>query len=285
MGLPPFGYGGRPTASKKELGAEVGGKDDGLVRRTVRVTRAIGGHPEGVGLSDISRETGLSKATCLRILNDLVVERWITFDDQDRTYRISLGMLSVVGRIFDGQSAFGYLKRILRSLSERTKETAGFDLLVAPHVLVVAQEAGPQLITQAARPVPRTQSVWVTATGRVFLAGLTQDQVMSDFADTFPATSAKSRKAGIEEFCTRLSGVQAQGFAVVRDELEMGASAVAAPVMVDGRTQYAAWVGGPSYRIGPERTLELATAVMEAAEELAALLQVNPIQFDVEGTR
>ena len=139
---------------------------DGLVRRTVRVMRAVASNPDGVGLTDVARLSALSKATTLRILNELVAEGWVAANGETHKYRVSLGMLDVVGRLLDGESTFDYLRRVLRHLSDETPETAGFDLLVQPHVVVVAQEGGPQLISPAIRPVPRSQPIQLTATVR-----------------------------------------------------------------------------------------------------------------------
>ncbi|CAM5742323.1 hypothetical protein SHIRM173S_00174 [Streptomyces hirsutus] len=36
----------------------------GLVRRTIWLLRTVAAHPDGVGLSEIARESGIPKATC-----------------------------------------------------------------------------------------------------------------------------------------------------------------------------------------------------------------------------
>lgn len=252
---------------------------DGLVRRTVRVMRAVASNPEGVGLTEVSRLTGLSKATALRILGDLVSEGWVAANGETHKYRVSLGMLDVVGRLLDGDSAFENLRRALRNLSDETQETAGFDLLVRPHVVVVAQEAGPQLISQAIRPVPRSQPVWITATGRVFLAYEDRVTIPKVYGATFPATSARERTQGIKDFIDQLDVVREHGYALVRNELEDGASAIGAPVFNDGRVAYALWIGGPSFRFTDQRVPELAAQALRTARELSALVQVGEIQF------
>jgi len=251
----------------------------GLVQRTVRITRVVAGHPEGIGLSALSLEAGVPKATCLRILSELIAERWIDFDDVNRKYRVSFGMLAVVGRLLDGKSMLTHLKVTLSNLSDRARETAGFDLLVPPNVLVVAQEEGPQLITQVSRPVPRAQSVWITATGRVFLAGLPVEDVIREFAVSYPAETVKQRELEVKKFCAGLTDGRDQGFRVVRNELEDGASSLAAPVMVDGRIEAAVWIGGPTRRFTEDRIPDLSSAVMETAAELASLMHANPIEF------
>ena len=252
---------------------------DGLVRRTVRVMRAVASNPDGVGLTDVARLSALSKATTLRILNELVAEGWVAANGETHKYRVSLGMLDVVGRLLDGESTFDYLRRVLRHLSDETQETAGFDLLVQPHVVVVAQEGGPQLISQAIRPVPRSQPVWVTATGRVFLAHEEPERIAQIYGPTYPSSNARERTLGIKRFTSELEGVRNQGYALVRNELEEGASAIGAPVFNGDRVAYALWIGGPTFRFTDARVPELAAEVMRSAHELSTLVQVGEIQF------
>ncbi|TWH65942.1 DNA-binding IclR family transcriptional regulator [Micromonospora olivasterospora] len=157
----------------------------GLVRRTIWLLRAVAAHPEGVGLSEVAREAGIPKATCYRVLTVLERESWLTLDPVTRRYRVSLGLLSIVGGLLDGGGAYGHMREVLRNLAEETRETAGFDVLLPPKVMVVAQAPGPSLIGQTLKPVPRTQPVWATSTGKVLLAALSPDAVRADFTEEF----------------------------------------------------------------------------------------------------
>ncbi|MGI5160912.1 IclR family transcriptional regulator [Microbispora sp. CA-102843] len=248
----------------------------GLVRRTIWLLRTVAAHPEGIGLSDIAREVGIPKATCYRVLTVLERESWLTLDPDTRRYRVSLGLLSIVGGLLDSDGAYGHMRGVLRRLAEETKETSGFDVLLPPNVMVVAQVPGPSLIGQTLKPVPRTQPVWATSTGKVLLAALDPDTVRAEFAAEFEE-KAPEELGGIEAFIASLDSVRGNGFAHAYDELEVGAASVAAPVRVRDRTPYAVWIGGPTYRITRERIDTLAVSVINAARELGDLLSVTDI--------
>lgn len=247
--------------------------ESGLVRRTIWILRTVAAHPEGVGLSEITRESGIPKATCYRVLNVLERESWLVFDLQTRRYRVSLGLLSIVGGLLNSDGAYSHMQDVLHRLVGETQETAGFDVLLDAHVMVLAQVPGPQLIGQILKPVPRTQPVWATSTGRAFLAHMPPDQIRAEFGASFG--EAASGEANLELFIDSLADVRERGFAVVHDELEEGASSIAAPVIVKGTTQYAVWIGGPSYRITKDQVDELAKPVVRAAQGLASLLSLT----------
>ncbi|MCX4471551.1 Acetate operon repressor [Micromonospora sp. MW-13] len=243
----------------------------GLVRRTIWLLRAVAAHPEGVGLSEVAREAGIPKATCYRVLSVLERESWLTLDPVTRRYRVSLGLLSIVGGLLDGGGAYGHMREVLRNLAEETRETAGFDVLLPPKVMVVAQVPGPSLIGQTLKPVPRTQPVWATSTGKVLLAALSSESVRADFTEEF-AEHAPPEVGDLESFMGSLEEVRNRGFAFAYDELEVGAASVAAPVRLRANTPYAVWIGGPTYRITRDRIDTMAESVIKAARQLTDLL-------------
>ena len=214
--------------------------ESGLVRRTIWVLRAVAAHPNGVGLSEISRESGIPKATCYRVLNVLERESWLTLDPDTRRYKVSLGLLSIVGGFLDGNAGYRHMRQVISDLAASTQETCGFDVLHPPNVMVVAQAAGPRLIGQTMKPVPRTQPVWATSSGKVLLAKLDRQLFLDGYAEDIEANA--SRSGGVEKFLLTLDAIRERGYAYTRDELEDGATSVAAPVRVGDTYPYAVWI-------------------------------------------
>lgn len=252
--------------------------ESGLVRRTIVVLRAVAAHPQGVGLSEIAREAGIPKATCYRVLTVLVKESWLTFDEDTRRYRVSLGLLSIVGGLLDSDGAYRHMRQVLSELAEETQETCGFDVLLAPNVMVVAQVSGPRLIGQTLKPVPRTQPVWSTSTGKVLLATLSREQVDAEYFAEFEE-KAPPEAGGYTDFLGRLDAIRRDGYAYTVDELESGAASIAAPVRVGATFPYAVWIGGPTFRLTAEWTAGALPSLLKAAQKLGDLLAVTDIQI------
>lgn len=243
----------------------------GLVRRTIGLLRVVAAHPEGIGLSEAARESGIPKATCYRVLGILEDESWVTLDPSTRRYRISLGILAIVGGLLTPDGAYRHMHELLNELAAETQETAGFDVLLPPEVMVVAQVSGPAIIGQVLKPVPRTQPVWATSTGKVLLAALDPADVEEQFAAAFKDNGRTS----IKEFLASLELVRQQGYAFTCGELEADAASIAAPVRVGGSTPYAVWIGGPAYRITPGRIESLSKTVLSASHRLSELLSLT----------
>lgn len=253
--------------------------ESGLVRRTIKVLRAVAAHPNGVGLSEVARESEIPKATCYRVLNVLERESWLILDPDTHRYRVSFGLLSIVGGMLDNDGAYRQMRSLLADLADKTSETCGLDVLLPPNVMVVAQVAGPQLIGQTPRAVPRTQPVWVTSSGKALLAGLTPEELETEYRAEFEAKADES-VGTFDDFVASLHEVRQQGYGASSDELETGASAIAAPVRVRGSYPYAVWVGGPTYRLTPEWIAENLPHLQETAKRLGELLTLSDLQLE-----
>ena len=68
-----------------------------LVRKTMAVLRAVAAGQDGVGLSEVARSASVPKATCLRILTDLIDEQLVVFDFESKRYAVAFGALALVG--------------------------------------------------------------------------------------------------------------------------------------------------------------------------------------------
>lgn len=248
------------------------GSELGLVQKTVVVVRTVAGYPEGIGLSDLSRESGIAKATCHRVVTALEAEGWVVSDPVTRRVRLSLDLLFMTEGLATEESMTRGVRQVLSDVARETGETAGVDRLSGDQAMVIVEVPGPHLIGHAPRRVPRLLSSWRTSTGRVLLAWGDPDVARASFerdAAQPPQTSFRS----FDDLATELAAIRSRGFAVTQSQLEQGLTAVAAPVRVHGQVTYALWTSGPHYRLTGDR-LESAVEVVRAqALRLGALLE------------
>jgi IclR family transcriptional regulator, acetate operon repressor len=245
-----------------------------VLHRALRLVGAIAERNDhGIGLTELSRETGISKATCYRIVSVLREWRWVTLDEQSKRYRLGLGFVAVASRAASATGLHEAVAEMLAGLSRETEETAGLDVFVDDEIMVLEEIQGPNLIAQVPRPVPRRMPAYCTSTGKVFLADLPRDEVLRTYRTRYKK-QGPGAPATLPEFADTLNLVREQGYAVAFDEYEEGAAAIAAPVYdADGALEYAIWIGGPTFRLTHQRIQELAPFVIRAADECALRLQ------------
>lgn len=245
----------------------------GLAQKTLRVLRAVISMPNGVGLSELARESGVPKATCYRLLCVLKEEGWLQEIDDSRRYIVSLEMQLALGRQLRGATFYQHVQQVLGRLSKDVEETAGLDQLAGTLVIVTSQVQGPHFITSGMRPVPRHLPAWRTSTGRVLLAWRNDEQLNEKIEAEMANESTRS--VSFSNLKQELRKVRADGYAVAYDELEEGAAGIAAPVILGDQVPYAIWVGGPKYRLPRERIPELTGYLERAAQELTEVLKIH----------
>lgn len=244
----------------------------GLVQKTVAVVRAVAGYPEGVGLSDLSRESGIAKATCHRIVTSLEAEGWLVSDPRTRRVRLSLDLLFMTEGLATEESVTRGVRDVLSEVARATGETAGVDRLSGDQAMVLIEVPGPHLIGHAPRRVPRLLSSWRTSTGRVLLAWNDPDVARASF-ERDAAQPPQTSFASFDDLAAELAAIRARGCAVTQSQLEQGLTAVAAPVRVHGQVTYALWTSGPNYRLDGDRLDTAVEVVTAQAQRLGALLE------------
>lgn len=247
-------------------------KDAGLVQKTVRIVRTVAASADGMGLSDVARETGFSKATCFRILGALEDEGWLESDPVTRHFRVSLDLYLTVAGQRSPARVSELIDAILRDVAAVVRETCGLDRFDERAALVLREMQGPHQIGHSAKEVPRRLSAVRTSTGRVMLA----------HGDRAVARALFLAEAGMQPplpfadadaFDAELDRVVADGYAVCRDELEVGLTAVAVPVDVHAGAAFAVWASGPTFRMGEAPMQETVETLRDAAERLSVLLR------------
>lgn len=244
-----------------------------LATRTAALLRLVASSPAPLGLSEIARESTIPKATCNRILRALVDEELLEVDPDTRRYRVSFALTALMADRVQADGSIDLLRRELLLLRRSTHETAGIDLLIGDDVVVVLQVEGPQLISQTGKPVPRRLPLLRSSTGKAFL---TWHHDPSTAAAAVATLSLDERTRVEKERSTN----RERGYAVAFEELDPGAAAIAAPVMVHDTMICTVWIGGPSFRMTPAEIPGLAAHVVESANRLAILLRTGQVSVD-----
>ncbi len=115
----------------------------------------------------------------------------------------------------------------------------------------------------------RRTPLHATSSGKALLAHQPKSVQESVLSRKLPRLT-ESTVVSAAELRAELKAVVTSGFAMARDELELGLHAVAAPVRAhDGKVIGAISVSGPSYRLEEEQLQEVAKRTMAAAQDLS----------------
>jgi IclR family transcriptional regulator, acetate operon repressor len=218
-------------------------------------------------LGDLAADAGLPKSTASRLLGALERNGLVEQEGLRGAFRAGPVMARFAGRGISARRVVEAAERPMAALAEATGETIN---------VAVASPGGVEHLAQVESRHYLGTSHWVgrrvpyhcSANGKVLLA------FGAAGAAPGPLEALTSRTI-VEPalFAAELEAIRRDGFATAVDELELGLSAVAAPVLDEsGRAIAALSVSGPTLRLTPRRVAELRPIVIKQARALGELL-------------
>ena len=197
------------------------------LERGLAVVRALGGENAELGLSEVARATGLSRAAARRFLLTLVELGYV---------RVENGRFSLRPRVLE--LGYAYLSGLglpevaqphMEALVARVNESSSISVLDDTEIVYVVR-VPTRRIMAITLAVGTRLPAYATSMGRVLLAGLSRAELDArlDGMELRPLTA--HTVADVAELRARLDRVREQGWATVDQELEEGVRSAAAPV-------------------------------------------------------
>jgi DNA-binding IclR family transcriptional regulator len=222
------------------------------------------------GVTDIAGELRVHKSTAFRLVATLEAHGMVEQNEDRGKYRLGVGVLRLAGATTARLDVVQEARPICRKLAADSGETVNIAVLSDRSALYLDQVAG-QSALQSHNWVGQHIPLHATSNGKVLLSGLSADEVdnrlprLPSYTAETVTTRARLRR--------ELAEVRAQGYAVAADELEVGLTAIAAPIRNAHADVIASLsVSGPTFRLGEPRVKELVPLVQDAADEVSRRL-------------
>ncbi len=222
------------------------------------------------GVTEIAGELGVHKSTAFRLVATLESHGMVEQNDERGKYRLGVGVLRLAGATTARLDVVQEARPICRKLAADSGETVNIAVLSDRSALYLDQVAG-QSALQSHNWVGQHIPLHATSNGKVLLSGLSPDEIdnrlprLPSYTAETVTTKAKLRR--------ELAEVREQGYAVAVDELEVGLTAIAAPIRnAHGDVIASLSVSGPTFRLGEPRVKELVPVVQDAADEVSRRL-------------
>jgi DNA-binding IclR family transcriptional regulator len=245
--------------------AEVGTES---ATRVADVLLLFANEVDTLGVSEVGRRLGLSKAVVYRILQSLASREFLAFDKGTRAYRLGPAAAMLGARALRGHDLRRTALPVLRRLQEVSGETATVSDLVGIRRAYIDQVPSLKEIKMTVE-VGRSFPLHAGASGRVILAFSPSDLRETVLSGSLEALTplTPTERAPLEE---ELARVRKDETAVSWGERQVGAASVAAPVFgVDGYAIGSLSVCGPVDRFDDEMVERVRLLVKDAAGEVS----------------
>lgn len=229
-----------------------------VIDRMMRLLDVLASRSDPVSLKELATATELHPSTAHRILNDLVVGRFVDRGEAAGTYRLGMRLLElgnlVKARLSVREAAFDPM----RELHRKTGQTVNLSVRQGDEIVYIERSYSERSGMQVVRAIGGRAPLHLTSSGKLFLAQDEPRMVRSYAARTGLAGHTRNSITDVNKLERELSFVRANGFARDNEELELGVRCLAAAVRDDsGRVVAGLSVSAPSERMQDEWISEL----------------------------
>jgi DNA-binding IclR family transcriptional regulator len=223
------------------------------------------------GVTELAAELGVHKSTVSRLISVLEARGFVEQVSERGKYRLGFAITRLARSTNAQLDLVKQSQAACDALAMDSGETTNIAILDGDRIVNVAEAVGPAGIALRTW-IGQSCPAHATSSGKVLLAALRGAQLRDRLAarlESFTDSTVTTRA----ELEAELRTVRERGWASVREELEVGLNAVAAPVYDNNAEVVAALsVSGPSYRLGEDEFDDVAERTIAAAERISRRL-------------
>jgi IclR family pca regulon transcriptional regulator len=253
-----------------QIGQQSGNPDFVLsLARGLKVIECFEGHIEGRSVSEIAKDTGLSRASVRRLL--LTLEMLGYAESSRRVFHLKTRILKLGLSYLSSTSVIAAAQPVLERITGVLGESASMSMLDGDQIVYVARSAASRVLSVGLSVGSRLPA-YCTSMGRVLLAALPQEQLDAYLQNLRPKAYTAKTIVDPEKLRAVILKARRDSFALVNEELEAGLRALSVPVCNrQNRVVAAINVGAHALRIDQKQMLlrclpvlrESATAISE----------------------
>ena len=238
-----------------------------VVDRTLTVLEALADRPD-VGVTDLANQLGLTKSLVFRLLHTLEARGFVAKDPDRSTYTLGYRLLYLGARTEQQKRLLAVANPVLDDLCRAADENINLLVREGLSCLCAATRESSHPVRLFAQ-VGRRGPLHAGGASVVLLAYAPEAVRKAVLAGPLPAFTDHTITDPML-LSAVLDRVRGTGIHVVRDDLDLGAFSIAAPIRDASRQVVAAVsVAGPTGRLSDDRQARHVDLVTDAAREIS----------------
>ena len=243
------------------------------ISRSIQLLRCFADEPE-LGISDIAQRLGIAKSTVYGIVSTLETHNFLEQDSRTGRYRLGIEIFRLGTKVKSDllNLAKPYMEKLVNDFSETVH-------LVVPDqccILYIHKIESPHSMRICSR-VGERLPLYCTAVGKALLAQMGETEQAAVIRATSFHLFTPFTIQDVAALEQELAKIKAAGFAVDREELEIGLTCVAAPIFDgDGKPSAAISVAGPTVRMTSLTIETIARGLLGVTREISSRIGYLP---------
>lgn len=239
------GFNGAPAINPSAITIQV-------LERAMLLLDVLAKRSDPVPLKDLAAATGLHTSTTHRILNDLVVGRYVERVDSG-LYQLGMRLLELGSLVKGRLNVREVALEPMRELHKLTGQTINLSLQQGDEIVYIERAWSERSGMQVVRAIGGRAPLHLTSTGKLFLSVSDPRQVKAYAMRTGLAGTTRNSITQTDQLERDLAQVRRHGYSRDNEELELGVRCIAAGVYDDsGKLQAGLSISAPAERMRDE---------------------------------
>lgn len=224
-----------------------------------------------LGLTEISRCTGINKSTAYKILLSLRERGLVAIDPESKKYRLDVGILELSSHLLRNMDLRSVAHPLLKELAERSGKTVTLALCKERHLVFIDRVDGCENVRFYC-DVGKVVYYNTGAAGKAAFAFLPPGQ-MRDILMEAPVNRFTPNSRSWEQMIDEAPLIQKNGYAISDEEVDAGVYAVGTPLFDHrGRVVAGMALATLKYQLSEQDQSEMIALALEYSEAISRRL-------------
>ena len=203
-----------------------------VIERMMSLLDALASFPDPVSLKELAKITGLHPSTAHRILNDMVLTRFVDRSEPG-SYRLGMRLLELGNVVKSRLNVREAAIDLMRALHRQTQQTVNLSVRQGDEIVYIDRAFSERSGMQVVRAIGGRAPLHLTSTGKLFLSIDEPKAIRAYAMRTGLAGHNRNSITDLAKLEHELQQVRQLGYARDNEELELGVRCMAAGIMDD----------------------------------------------------
>jgi len=246
-----------------------------LVYKAFSILTEVANAPSQLGISDLAHVLDISKSTVYGITKALIDVGALHQEQETKKFRLGPALVRLGTQALGGMDLRAVARPFMEELSQKFRETVFLGTFDGKRITIVEKVDSPAEL-RISSPIGTRIPLYAGATGKVFLAGLSESEVKKLLKEKPIRRFTENTITDPEKYLEELQNVRRLGYATDFDEYIRGVNAICVPLPNPGRwPDTALWMVGFSSSFTRENVSKAIKAALQTANQIGRIMGVN----------
>lgn len=222
-----------------------------------------------LALNDIAKQTGLPKATALRLIYTLQTMGYIQQNSRTSAYSLSLKFQLLTNYTDIHREMVELIRPFMQTVSNQLAEATCLSLCDNQELVYIESIDSVDNLLNVTQKIGKRAPLYCTGAGKLYLSAMT-DEELTHYLDTTTLEPLTEYTLTTKEaLCRKINEIQQNGYSLDEEECEIGVKCVAVPICdKQGKIICTLSVSMPAIRATEEKLQQTIKALMTVTETI-----------------